>query len=142
MKMTVYFDGGFWFALLEYQDKKLGYQAFRYAFGKEPKDKEVLNFVHRRLSHWMRRQEELGLVIDEPDKSMSHKSINPKRMQREVSKQMKKPVLSSKAQQAMQASYELLKQKKKASKRQQKQEYKERQFQLKQEKRRQKKKGH
>ena len=142
MKMTVYFDGGFWYALLEYQDKKLCYQAFRYSFGKEPKDKEVFDFINRRLSQWMRRQEELGLVIDEPDKSMSHKSINPKRMQREVSRQMKKPALSSKAQRAMQASYELLKKKKKASKRQQKQEYKEKQFQLKQEKRRQKKRGH
>lgn len=142
MKMTVFFDGGFWFGLVEYQDKQLGYQAFRYPFGKEPKDSEILDFVYRHLTELMQKQERLGLVSDEPDTSLVHKSINPKRMQREISKQLKQPALSSKAQHAMQASHELLKLEKKASKRQKRQEYKERQFQLKQEKRRQKKKGH
>jgi len=45
MKMTVYFDGAFWSALIEFTDSKKRYKAFRYVFGKEPKDNDILNFI-------------------------------------------------------------------------------------------------
>ena len=43
--MTVYFDGAFWSALIEFTDSKKRYKAFRYVFGKEPKDNDILNFI-------------------------------------------------------------------------------------------------
>ena len=34
MKLTVYFDGTFWFALVEHVNRKGQYKVFRYPFGK------------------------------------------------------------------------------------------------------------
>ncbi|MGT2907362.1 YjdF family protein [Streptococcus dentiloxodontae] len=142
MKMTVYFDGAFWAALIEYRDKKQGYQAFRYVFGKEPKKEDIFRFIYKDLSSWMNRQEKLGVKVDSSAIFQEHKRVNPKRMQREISRAKKQPVLSTKAQQVMQESHDLLKKERKAAKKQKRQAYKEAQFLLKQQKRHQKKKGH
>ena len=55
MKMTVYFDGAFWSALIEFTDSKKRYKAFRYVFGQEPKDDDILNFIDVSLGKWLRR---------------------------------------------------------------------------------------
>lgn len=140
MKLTVYVDGGFWYGLIEYHDQALGYQAFRYGFGKEPKEADIQYFISKKMNRWVARQSALGLIFNaEPE---SHLKTNPKRMQRAISKAKKKPLLSTKAQEALKQSHELVKKQKKAKSRQGRQQKLEHQFQLKQDKRRQKKKGH
>lgn len=48
MKLTIYYDGQFWVGVVEVVDNgKL--RAFRHLFGKEPRDSEVLEFVHNQL---------------------------------------------------------------------------------------------
>jgi len=59
MKMTVYFDGAFWSALTEFTDSKKRYKAFRYVFGKEPKDDDILNFIDVSLGKWLRRYDKV-----------------------------------------------------------------------------------
>ncbi|MFC3932900.1 YjdF family protein [Streptococcus dentapri] len=142
MQMTVYFDGAFWSALIEYNEPKQGYQAFRYIFGKEPKEAEILQFIYKDLSKWMHKQEKLGVQRNDSVQFQGVRRVNPKRKQREASRAKKKPAISTKAQQVMQESHELLKKERRANQKQKREAYKEEQFLRKQEKRRQKKKGH
>ena len=142
MKMTVYFDGTFWAALVEWQSKK-GYQALNHVFGKEPKTEAINRFITKDLARPMERQERL--VQEEPNlmpEPLEPKKVNPKRALREINKAKRKPVLSTKSQLAMQASQELVKKERKKQSKEAKLAEKEHQFQLKQAKRRQKKKGH
>ena len=82
MKMTVYFDGVFWSALVEYADEK-GYKAFRHIFGKEPKDEEILDFIYFSLGRMISRYEHLS-GRQHLSETGSRKK-NPKRLQREIS---------------------------------------------------------
>ena len=48
MKLTVYYDGQFWVGVIEVvNDGKL--RAIRHLFGQEPKDSEIMHFVHNQL---------------------------------------------------------------------------------------------
>lgn len=65
MKLTIYYDGQFYIGLVEIvSENKL--KAYRYIFGKEPKDQEVLNFVNTKL---------LKLIQDHNQKGISLKSL-------------------------------------------------------------------
>ncbi len=67
---------------------------------------------------------------------------NPKRMQRDVKKHVKKTGIGTKSQQALKMLQEQNKQERKAKNRKQKAAEAERKFKLKQQKRREKHKGH
>lgn len=106
----------------------------RVVFGSEPKDYEVYEFV---LDNYYK------LIFSKPIKAKNnHNKINPKRLQRKISTEMKKKTIPTKAQEAISLQRELnkLARKKKSSK--QKNYMKELKFQKKQEKKKQKKKGH
>ncbi|MEX2804690.1 YjdF family protein [Streptococcus sp. H31] len=139
MKLTVYFDGVFWSGLVEYSDKK-GYKAFRYVFGKEPKDEEVLDFIYFSLGRLLNRYDHLE--GQNPISKAAKRKKNPKRLQREISKAKNKPAVSTKAQAAMQKMQDNLKKEKKTFSKQQRLAEKERRYQLKQKKHQQKRKGH
>ena len=131
MKMTVYFDGAFWSALIEFTDSKKRYKAFRYVFGKEPKDDDILNFIDVSLGKWLRRYDKVEVSSEFSAPAISQKKRNPKRVQRDINKAKCNPVVSTKAQLA------------KKSKQKVKRELeKERKYLLRQEKRHQKKRGH
>lgn len=109
MSLTIYHDGQFWVGIIEVvEDGKL--RAFRYVFGAEPKDTEILDFIYYRLLDIINQSVHSGLDV----KRKSDKKINPKRLQRQVAKQINKVGISTKAQEAMKQEYE---EKKKSKKR-------------------------
>lgn len=142
MKMTVYFDGAFWSALIEFMDSKKRYKAFRYVFGKEPKDDDILNFIDVSLGKWLCRYDKVEVSSEFSAPAISQKKRNPKRVQRDINKAKCKPVVSTKAQLAMQEMREEVKKAQKSKQKVKRELEKERKYLLRQEKRHQKKRGH
>lgn len=95
MKLTIYFDGSFWCGLVEVEDNG-HYQAIRHVFGPEPKDADVWEFVTKRLPHLLKQT---GVVATQ--KKTAEKKLSPKRMQRLINREKRQPVVSTKAQIAM-----------------------------------------
>ena len=131
--VTVYCDNPFWVAVYErHENGKL--TACRIVFGAEPKDYEVHEFL---LQNWHR------LKFSPPvrDEARAVGRPNPKRMQREIRRQLDAGV-GTKAQQALKLQQAEGKEARKKKSRQQREEEKERQFELRQKKRKQKHRGH
>lgn len=101
MKLTIYHDGQFFIGLIEIISKNR-YKAYRYTFGKEPKDQEVLDFVNKDLLKFIETHNQQGILIQQKQR----KKLNPKKIQRKVAKEMKQRSISSKAQEALKAEYE------------------------------------
>ena len=135
MKLTIYFDGSFWCGLVEAESDG-HYQVIRYVFGAEPKDADVLEFIANCLPRLL---EQSGTVAAE---RKSEKKMNPKRIQRLINREKRQPVVSTKAQLAINELREQAKMANKAQKRQKKADYAEARFQQKQAKKREKHKGH
>ena len=74
--------------------------------------------------------------------TIAEKRINPKRMQREINKQLQNTGGGTKAQQALKLQQEEGKMERKSRSREQREAEKDRQFQLQQEKRKEKHRGH
>lgn len=132
--LTVYFEDPFWAGLYERRTEE-GYQAAKIVFGAEPKIYEVQAYL---LGHlW-------NLPLSRPQKEeiSLEKRQNPKRIQREVQKQMSQRGIGTKAQQALQAERELHKGERTAQNRQKKVEEAKERFLRKQEKKREKHRGH
>lgn len=107
MFLTIYHDGQFWVGVIEViQNGKL--IAFRYVFGAEAKDTEVLNFINDKLLKIINRSNQTGVKV----KGQSEKRMNPKRLQRQVAKEMKKTGISTKAKEAIKQEFEEKKEKK------------------------------
>lgn len=99
--LTVYHDGQFWVGLAEHvEDGRYG--VARIVFGAEPSDEEILKFV---VGKW----EKLSFFDGKPAEA-SKPAKNPKRRAREAAKTLKQPAMSTKAQQALAAQREALKQ--------------------------------
>ena len=99
--LTVFHDGQFWVGLAEHvEDGRYG--VARIVFGAEPSDEEILRFV---ASEW----ERLAFFGDESTET-SKPAKNPKRRAREAAKTLKRPAMSTKAQQALAAQREAMKQ--------------------------------
>ncbi|WP_413537275.1 YjdF family protein [Enterococcus malodoratus] len=135
MKLTIYFDGSFWCGLVEAESDG-HYQVIRYVFGAEPKDADVLEFIANCLPRLL---EQSGTFAAE---RKSEKKMNPKRIQRLINREKRQPVVSTKAQLAINELREQAKMANKAQKRQKKADYAEARFQQKQAKKREKHKGH
>ena len=132
-KLTVFFENPFWVGVFEViADGKLS--AAKITFGAEPRDCEVYDFI---LKHYYNLQLSPAVTVD-----VDEKHINPKRMQREIKKQMTDIGVGTKSQQALKLQYEQFKTECKKKSREQKQEEKDRLFELKQLKKREKHKGH
>ena len=119
MKLTIYYDGQFYIGLIEIVSENI-LKACRYIFGKETKDQEVLDFVNRKLLRVIESNQQIGIHICQK----SQKKINPKRIQRKVSKELKQCSVSSKAQEAIKAEYEQRKKVKSAKNKQLREEKK------------------
>lgn len=144
MKLTIYFDGNFWCGLIEYEGRKGDYRAVKHFFGPEPKDSEIENFIHFSLTK----------VIEKNDRNIGNnnvlsvvsvikeKKLNPKKMQRKISKEKQQPILSTKAQLAIQETRENSKLTRKKEAKEEREFLKKRKFELKQRKKMEKKKGH
>ncbi|MGE7951327.1 YjdF family protein [Lysinibacillus xylanilyticus] len=108
MKLTICYDGQFYIGLIENISENK-YKAFKYIFGNEPKDQEVFDFVNMNLLDFIKNNEKHDGI---PIQQKKVKKINPKRLQRKVAKELKKPSISSKAEEAIKAEIELRKKEK------------------------------
>ncbi|MFP3668084.1 YjdF family protein [Priestia sp. SIMBA_032] len=136
MSLTIYHDGQFWIGIIEVvEEGKL--RAIRYVFGAEPKDTEILDFIYYKLLNIINQSVHSGLDV----KGKSNKKINPKRLQRQVAKQINKVGVSTKAQEAMKQEYEEKKKSKKKRAKQYREELKEQKYLMKKQKAKAKHKG-
>jgi len=136
MSLTIYHDGQFWVGIIEVvEDGKL--RAFRYVFGTEPKDTEILDFIYYKLLNIINQSIHSGIDVE----GKSDKKINPKRLQRQVAKQINKVGVSTKAQEAMKQEYEEKKKSKKKRAKQYREELKDQKYLMKKQKAKAKHKG-
>ena len=113
-RLIVYFEEPFWVGAFErISEGKLS--VCKITFGAEPKDYEIYDFIL--------------------------KNYNPKRVQREVRKQVKNTGIGTRSQQALKLQQKKLKIERKTVKRERQEAEKERRFNLKQQKRKEKHRG-
>ncbi len=131
-KVTVFFEEPFWVGVFErVSDGKLS--VCKVTFGAEPKDYEVYDFV---LKNYYQLRFSPAVVTD-----VKETDRNPKRVQREVRKQIQNTGIGTKSQQALKLQQEQLKTERKTVSREQREAEKQRQFELKQQKRKEKHRG-
>lgn len=131
--LTVYHDGQFWVGLAEHVEDG-GYDAARIVFGTEPSDEEILRFV---VGKW----EKLSFFGDDPTEA-SKPAKNPKRRAREAAKALKRPAVSTKAQQALANQRETMKRESARARSQRRADEAEARFKQRKLKRKQKHRGH
>ena len=131
-KLTVFFEEPFWVGVFErVLEGKLS--VCKVTFGAEPKDYEVYEFV---LKNYYQLQFSPAVAT-----GVKEASRNPKRVQREVRKQVQNIGIGTKSQQVLKLQQEQLKTERKIVSREQREAEKQRQFELKQQKRKEKHKG-
>ena len=131
-KLTVFFEEPFWVGVFErVLDGKLS--VCKVTFGAEPKDYEIYDFV---LKNYYQLRFSPAVETD-----VKEVGRNPKRVQREVRKQMQNAGIGTKSQQALKLQQGQLKIERKTVSRKQREAEKQRQFELKQQKRKKKHKG-
>jgi len=131
--LTILFENPFWIGLYERIDGDK-YEVCKITFGAEPKDYEVYDFL---LKNWHKLKLSPPVKIDK----IEERKINPKRMQREIHRQLENRGIGTKAQQALKLQHEQSKIERKTKRREQKEAEKERKFILRQEKKKAKHKG-
>ena len=131
-KLSVFYDEPFWVGVFErIEDGKLS--VAKVTFDAEPKDYEVYDFV---LKHYYNLQFSPAVEV-----AVAEKHINPKRMQREIKKQMSNTGIGTKSQQALKLQHEQYKTERKKKNREQKQAEEQRLFELRQQKKKEKHRG-
>ena len=131
--LTVYHDGQFWVGMAEHvEDGRYG--VVRIVFGAEPSDEEILQFV---VGKW----EKLSFFGDDPVET-SKPAKNPKRRDREAAKVLKRPAVSTKAQQAFAAQRKAMKRESAQARSQRRADEAETRFEQRKLKRKQKHRGH
>lgn len=133
-KFTVFFEEPFWVGLYE-REEDSQYEVCKITFGPEPKDYMIYEFM---LKNQVNMRFSPGVEVCRTDK----KRINPKRMQREIKKQVSNIGIGTKAQQALKFQHEQMKTEKKVRNKEKREAEKERLFELKQQKRKEKHRGH
>lgn len=131
---TVLFEDPFWIGVYESEGED-GYSISKVTFGPEPKEIEVYDMV-------LKRWHQLRVSTFSNEKPQEKKCLNPKRMQRAISKNLSQRTIGTKAQEALKKQYEEGKEMRKKLSRERKEEEKDRKFCLKQEKRKNKHRGH
>lgn len=131
--LTVYHDGQFWVGMAEHvEDGRYG--VARIVFGAEPSDEEILQFV---VGKW----EKLSFFGDDPVET-SKPAKNPERRAREAAKVLKRPAVSTKAQQAFAAQRKAMKRESAQARSQRRADEAETRFEQRKLKRKQKHRGH
>ncbi len=131
-KLTVFFEDPFWVGVFEHiSEGKLSVS--KVTFGAEPKDYEICDFV---LKNYDRLRFSPAVAAD-----VKEAGRNPKRIQREVRKQLQSTGTGTKSQQALKLQQEQLKTERKTVSRTQREAEKQRKFELKQQKRKEKHRG-
>ncbi|MCC2256198.1 YjdF family protein [Ruminococcus sp. CLA-AA-H200] len=131
-RLTVFFEEPFWVGVFErISEGKLS--VCKVTFGAEPRDYEVYDFV---LKNYCQLRFSPAVAAD-----VKETARNPKRIQREVRKQVQNTGIGTKSQQALKLQQEQLKTERKTLSREQREAERQRQFELKQQKRKEKHRG-
>lgn len=131
-RLTVFFEQPFWVDVFEcISEGKLS--VCKVTFGAEPKDYEVYDFV---LKNYYELRFSPAVATD-----VKETGRNPKRIRREVRKQVQNTGIGTKSQQALKLQQEQSKTEHKTMSREQREAEKQRQFELKQQKRKKKHRG-
>lgn len=133
-RITVFFEDPFWVGIYE-RETDTCYEVCKITFGAEPKDYAVYDFL---LCNWHRLR--FGLSMEAKRSETVHR--NPKRLQREVKKQLAQTGTGTKAQQALQLQREQNRTAWQERSRAQRDAESQRQFALRQHKRKEKHRGH
>lgn len=131
-KLTVFFEEPFWVGVFERVSEET-LSACKVTFGAEPRDYEVYDFI---LKNYYQLRFSSMMAVD-----VKEDSRNPKRVQREVRKQVQNTGIGTKSQQALKLQQEQMKTERKVASRERREAERERRFELKQEKRREKRRG-
>ena len=131
-KLIVFFEEPFWVGVFE-RVSEGNLSVCKVTFGAEPKDYEVYEFV---LKNYYQLQFSPAVAT-----GVKEASRNPKRVQREVRKQVQNTGIGTKSQQALKLQQEQLKTERKNVSREQREAERQRQFELKQQKRKEKHRG-
>lgn len=133
LTLTLFHDGQFYVGIFERREGKQ-LSACRVVFGAEPKDGEIMDFLNkdfRRLSFSPKVKEERKPL-----------PVNPKRLQREIARQVNSIGTSTKSQQALQLQREQNKAVRQEKSRRQREEERRAAYRLRQEKKKEKHRGH
>ena len=131
--LTVYHDGQFWVGMFErVEEGRLS--VCRVVFGAEPSNEEIQEFICKRWG-------ELRFTRPIAHEGTPKQSSNPKRRQREASREMRQRGPSTKAQQALSEEREASAQQRKADARMKREDEKLKRFEQRQEKRKAKHRG-
>jgi len=134
IKLTVYFEEPFWVGVWE-RESEVDYSVCRTVFGPEPRNHQIMELAQS--LHRLQFSEPIALEGRlRPDR------INPKRMQRAISRDLSRPGVSTKAQAALQKQHEAGKQERKELSKAAREETDQRKYALKQAKKRKKHRGH
>ncbi len=130
--LNVVFEDPFWIGVIErVENGRL--TACKVTFGAEPKDYEVYDFILKNYFH-LRFSPAVEAAVKEA-------RPNPKRMQREVHRQVQDTGLGTKSQQALKLMQEQVKTERRILGRERREEEKQRRFELKQQKKKEKHRG-
>ena len=130
---TVFFEDPFWVGVLE-SAAEGKQKACKITFGAEPKDYEIHRFL---LENYHRLHFSPAVAVKEQKPSQ-----NPKRVQRELRKQLRDTGVGTRSQQALKLQQEQNKLERRRKSREHKEADKLRMFELKQQKKREKHRGH
>lgn len=133
-RLKVFFEDPFWVGIFE-RVSNGSLSVCKVTFGSEPKDYEIKEFITKR---YFSLKFSPSVKVEEKCKL----KVNPKRLQRDVQKQIENVGMGTKSQQALKLQQEEGKQKRKQQSREEKEAEQQRMFELKQQKRKQKHKGH
>lgn len=130
--LKVFFEDPFWIGVFERVEKGQ-LSVCKVTFGAEPKNVEILAYILKNY-YQLRFSPAVADVVKE------HRQ-NPKRMQKEVKKQLEHVNMGTKSQQALKLQHEQMKLERKTVSKEMREAEKQRQFQLKQQKKKEKHKG-
>lgn len=132
-KLTIFFEKPFWVGVFEQiENGKLS--VVKVTFGSEPKNQEVYDFISKSY-YDLQFSPDVTAVLKEMKK-------NPKRIQRDIKKQLQDTGIGTKSQQALKLQHEQFKIERKKRSRKQKEAEAEKMFKLKQQKKKDKHRGH
>ena len=133
ISLTVFFQEPFWIGVFErVENGRLS--VCKVTFGAEPRDYEVHEYL---LKHYCNLRFSSAVEAEE-----RKKADNPKRRQREASKQIQNTGVSTKSQMALQMQREAMRTERKQISKAQREAEEQRRFELKQQKKKEKKRGH
>ena len=131
-RLTVFFEEPFWVGVFE-RISECRLSVCRIVFGAEPKDYEVYDFV---LKNYYRLRFSPAVAAD-----VREAARNPKRVQREVRRQVQNTGIGTRSQQALKLQQEQWKTERKTAGRERREAEKQRRFELKQQKKKEKHRG-